>query len=711
MRFEVHGTFAAALLSATSGAWAQLDRSHHPCPRPCSEFPRQRDWSTFPTLDSLAICGEPVLLTLNPFTPVSDPKYQFRIRACTTGNADTSINAITGTSARLSRGTPEDSNGVVAPIADSEFGRIARRDEADDVNSGPPVCRQGTSSNATSQWLTWSTPAGSSTNEEMIASLKNTQGFLADQLNCGENVIYGRTRDALVGVYVGHRMQNSAVARGFVQDFIDRIAAGSASNAERVVSQVCGNGRNSDYHLGIVADPRGELAWVQNATRIWAEARCVDQGSSVGFLTARTFPHTLPTIPGESLHANDTFTAGVLARGATCRRIQAVYGDTAESLASTCGIGAHDLRSYNRLPIGWTPEPYQWVCCSKGELHVKRDAPGPRPDGSCTSYVTVNDDTCSKIANTYGITTQDLYTHNKQTWGWGGCDNLFPGMRICLGPGTPRLPASNPDAECGPSKPGTQSPSSGTKIEDLSPCNIKACCNIWGKCGVDEAHCIPTKSETGNPGTAQPRTNGCVQNCGLEMINNDSPPASFMKVAYFEAWNRERPCLHMSVSQIPSSYTHVHYAFVDITESFGVSTGRLSDVFAEFKALKGPKRVISFGGWAFSTEPSTYHLFRNAVKPGNRNKFAQACVDFVVANDLDGVDFDWEYPAEPDITPELIPPGDPEESENYLEFVKAVKARMPADKTVSIAAPASYWYLKQFLIEEMSQVLDYIIYM
>ncbi|KAJ3956420.1 hypothetical protein N0V92_007035 [Colletotrichum tropicale] len=36
---------------------------------------------------------------------------------------------------------------------------------------------------------------------------------------------------------------------------------------------------------------------------------------------------------------------------------------------------------------------------------------------------------------------------------------------------------------------------------------------------------------------------------------------------------------------------------------------------------------------------------------------------------------------------------------------------MPGDKTVSIAAPASYWYLKQFLIAEMSEHLDYIIYM
>jgi GH18 family chitinase len=32
-------------------------------------------------------------------------------------------------------------------------------------------------------------------------------------------------------------------------------------------------------------------------------------------------------------------------------------------------------------------------------------------------------------------------------------------------------------------------------------------------------------------------------------------------------------------------------------------------------------------------------------------------------------------------------------------------------KSVSIAAPASYWYLKNFPIAQMSKVLDYIVYM
>ncbi|KAI8168833.1 glycoside hydrolase family 18 protein [Colletotrichum sp. SAR 10_70] len=145
-----------------------------------------------------------------------------------------------------------------------------------------------------------------------------------------------------------------------------------------------------------------------------------------------------------------------------------------------------------------------------------------------------------------------------------------------------------------------------------------------------------------------------VQNCCME-LETGSPQAQFMKVGYYEAWNHQRPCPYMTPQQIPSSYTHIHFSFTDITPSFG------------------------------------------------------ACVDFVLTHGLDGMDFDWEYPDQPDIPG--IPPGDPQEAEDYLEFVKIFREKMPGDKTVSIAAPASYWYLKQFLIAEMSEHLDYIIYM
>lgn len=84
-------------------------------------------------------------------------------------------------------------------------------------------------------------------------------------------------------------------------------------------------------------------------------------------------------------------------------------------------------------------------------------------------------------------------------------------------------------------------------------------------------------------------------------------------------------------------------------------------------------------------------------------------LQFAVDNKLDGLDFDWEYPGASDIPG--ISPGSPDDGTNYLAFLKEVRTALPPDKSLSIAAPASYWYLRGFPIREISDVVDYIIYM
>lgn len=121
------------------------------------------------------------------------------------------------------------------------------------------------------------------------------------------------------------------------------------------------------------------------------------------------------------------------------------------------------------------------------------------------------------------------------------------------------------------------------------------------------------------------------------------------------------------------------------------------------------KKVISYGGWAFSNDAPTSHIIRRAVRPENRLTFANNIVDFVNKNNLDGVDFDWEYPGADDI--EDSDKGTAEDGPNYLEFMKMVKRRLPAGKTLSFAAPASYWYLRHFPVADMAKVADYMVYM
>ncbi|KAK2484068.1 hypothetical protein H9L39_05860 [Fusarium oxysporum f. sp. albedinis] len=250
------------------------------------------------------------------------------------------------------------------------------------------------------------------------------------------------------------------------------------------------------------------------------------------------------------------------------------------------------------------------------------------------------------------------------------------------------------------------------KLTDSNPCPLKACCNIWGQCGTTKDYCTISKSTTGNPGMSSPGENGCTSNCDMKIVNNEKAPDSFKKVAYYESWNQDRPCMHVDVRTITSAFmsgwTHVHFAFANITSDYKVSVQDTYGQFKNFKGLKGIKRIIAFGGWSFSVGVDTYTILYEAVKPANREAFANEVVRFVKDHDLDGVDFDWEYPGAPDL-PNILK-GSPDEPGNYLKFLQLVKSKLPSDKSLSIAAPASFWYLKQFPIAAISRTVDYIVH-
>jgi GH18 family chitinase len=56
------------------------------------------------------------------------------------------------------------------------------------------------------------------------------------------------------------------------------------------------------------------------------------------------------------------------------------------------------------------------------------------------------------------------------------------------------------------------------------------------------------------------------------------------------------------------------------------------------------------------------------------------------------------------------PIGQKSDGQNYLRFLTVLKQKV-GTKSVSIAAPASYWYLKAFPIDRIAAVIDYIVYM
>ncbi|KAI8904817.1 glycoside hydrolase superfamily [Gorgonomyces haynaldii] len=326
----------------------------------------------------------------------------------------------------------------------------------------------------------------------------------------------------------------------------------------------------------------------------------------------------------------------------------------------------------------------------------KPTKPQRNPDGSCF-FVVANATfgTCQAIGAPWGITPRELNDWNKNTWKWPTCEGPLPiqaSAKICVSDGTAPPPDVDPNAEC------------GLTSAAQAKCPLNACCSKFGYCGTSADFCTVV---SGAPGL------GCQSNCGTD------PPtpvcdASVMsvKVGFYESWASSRPagCPSVSPSMLNAQeYTHLHFAFAYI------SNGQLAihpeDVpkLQEFAQIKqrspSTKLIISVGGWAFNDPPNQY-LFSNTMRSvSSRSAFIDSVMSLLQSYNLDGLDMDWEYPTAPDRG------GSPDDIDNYLALVSQLRARFGFTYSLSIAAPASFWYLKGFDIGNMASFLDYIVYM
>ncbi|KAH8667088.1 hypothetical protein BX600DRAFT_412924 [Xylariales sp. PMI_506] len=537
--------------------------------------------------------------------------------------------------------------------------------------------------------------------KSVISISRALQDYLRDDTHKSRKILFATFKGMLAGAYLGPSKFNEVKAADtLIPKFIANIKQSGIEN--RTALQICGGDRGSDQILGIAADPQGDFLSIQSIMKTWDSGKCITGDGTTDWDGDR-----------DDTSREEHSRRSRLGVRADCQTTMVYAGDTCGTLANKCGVDAAAFTGFNSNTNSSTfcssLSPGQQVCCSSGTLPDIK--PKPSSNGTCATHTIESNEYCDLIASSNGITVQDLESFNTETWGWLGCTNVQVGTRICVSSGQPPLPAPVSNAVCGPIVPGTKEPTEGQSIADLNPCVLNACCNVWGQCGITAEFCTETVSETGNPGTSEPRANGCVQNCGTDLVNNGTAPAEFRKIGYFEAWNLDRPCLQMHVARIDQSYTHVHFAFAQISTDFKVSIAEnLTTQWNAFKAGSVHyKKILSFGGWSFSTEYDTGAIFRQGVSAGSRALFADQVVQFLTANGIDGLDFDWEYPGATDIPG--APSGNKNDGANYLEFLKLVRAKLPSDKTLSIAVPASFWYLRGFPISEISSVVDYVVYM
>lgn len=193
-------------------------------------------------------------------------------------------------------------------------------------------------------------------------------------------------------------------------------------------------------------------------------------------------------------------------------------------------------------------------------------------------------------------------------------------------------------------------------------------------------------------------------------LSLNSTNSSLVASTYFAGFhaNRGFPLSDMSWDK----YTDVKYAFAETGPNASLNLSKsepdLIPAFVSAAKLNGVKALVSIGGWTGSLWFST--SFGSAE---NRTAFLQTCLDLVKEYDLDGLDFDWEYPNRQGLGCNSINAND---TANYLTFLQELREH-PDGKDLYLTAAGSLfpWYdasgVSSTDLSGFADVLDYIMIM
>jgi chitinase len=202
-------------------------------------------------------------------------------------------------------------------------------------------------------------------------------------------------------------------------------------------------------------------------------------------------------------------------------------------------------------------------------------------------------------------------------------------------------------------------------------------------------------------------------------------------VGYFTNWSQYRKGCKFTVADVNASLlTNLNFAFAKVDAGpggkekpkFGLAAYDKGDLgpngmYAQINALKkknpGLKTSLSVGGWSHNDpaeKPDLSWLFTNmAEKPETRAEWIKNSIAYLRANDFDGLDIDWEYPADP------TRGGRSVDTNNFTALLTELRAAFNAEAKASgkdtllltIAAPAGV-ALRGLDLTKISQPLDWI---
>ena len=197
--------------------------------------------------------------------------------------------------------------------------------------------------------------------------------------------------------------------------------------------------------------------------------------------------------------------------------------------------------------------------------------------------------------------------------------------------------------------------------------------------------------------------------CSRKVSEEEDSPKVI--VAYVAGWKNIKE-KHIPAERI----THVNYAFAHV-DSMGLVAPmeekhreRDSLNFIKLHSLKERNKdlkiLVSIGGWTHSKG------FSDAVlTEEGRKKLTRSGIDYLLKHNLDGLDFDWEYPAlQGDNNPVR-----PEDRENFVLMLKSFREALDSLGKVNqthylttIASGGFRKYLEVNNLAEAQQYLDFI---
>lgn len=197
--------------------------------------------------------------------------------------------------------------------------------------------------------------------------------------------------------------------------------------------------------------------------------------------------------------------------------------------------------------------------------------------------------------------------------------------------------------------------------------------------------------------------------CSEKNQEQVSEQKSYHIIGYVAGWKTINP------KKIPAEkLTHINYAFANVAEGIVTNMeGRAERDSINFQILQQLKSrnpdlkiLVSIGGWTHSKG------FSDAVlTAAGRKKLTASGIDFLLKYKLDGLDFDWEYPAYPGDNN----PYRPEDKENFVAMLKSFREALDSLGNVTgqqylstIASGGFRGYLEVNNMAEAQKYLDFI---